>query len=86
MKLLRLLKVDTTLLLREDKKFTLLKLLLFQITTTESTPGLTHNRKKLIQPNGLTKLLKLPKVDTMLPLKEHIILLKPQPYQITTTE
>jgi hypothetical protein len=59
-----------------------------QITTTESMPGLIHNTKKLIQPSGKQKLLKLLKVDTKSPPKEDIDLnsLKPQMFQITTIE
>jgi hypothetical protein len=87
-KLLRSPKVDTMSPPKEDQEVNSLKPQMSQITTTESTPGLIHNTKKLIQPNGKQKLLKLLKVDTKLPPKEdqEVNSLKPQMSQITTTE
>jgi len=78
-KLLKLLKVDTTWLPKEDTEFTLLKHLMFQITTIESMPGLMHNGRKIIQKNGRKKL-------KLKPMELMMLLLKPQPSQITTTE
>merc|ERR1712166_159509 len=78
-KLLKLLKVDTTRLPKEDTEFTLLKHLMFQITTIESMPGLMHNGRKIIQKNGRKKL-------KLKPMELMMLLLKPQPSQITTTE
>jgi uncharacterized protein YhbP (UPF0306 family) len=88
LKQLKLHKVDIMSPLKKVQELTLLKPQLFQITTTESTLGLIHNGKKLIHLNGQLKQLKLHKVDIMSPLKkvQELTLLKPQLFQITTTE
>ena len=54
-RLLKLPKVDTMLLLKEENQFTLHKHQILQITTIESTLGPMHNTKKTIQPNGLLR-------------------------------
>jgi hypothetical protein len=88
LRLQKLLKVDTMLPLKEDKEYILLRRLQFRTTTTESTLGPIHSGKKLIHLNGLPRQLKLHKVDIMSPLKkvQELALLKPQLFQITTTE
>jgi hypothetical protein len=76
---LKLLKVDTTLLPRKDR--VPLQLQMFQTTTTESTPGLMHNTKKIIHLNGLLKLKLRLTVLMMLLCKDP-----PQLFQITIIE
>jgi len=58
-----------------------LKLQMFQITTTELTPGLMNNTRKTIHLHGLQRPLLKPMVLMMLLLKDP-----PQLLQTTTTE
>ena len=73
---------------KEAKEFVSFKPQLSQITTIESTPGLTHKTTKLINQSGRPKLPKSLKVDTTSPLKPEstFTFLNFQTFQLTTTE
>lgn len=87
-RLLKLLKVDTMSPPKEDKVYVSFKPQLFQITTTELMPGLTHKTTNPTNLSGRPRLPKSPKVATTSPhkLENTFILLNFQTSLLTTTE